>query len=74
MSAPKVKILVCYHKVSPIIANEVLQPILLGAESGDKHIQEALESACAKQGVTLIKDNDITQDNTIAGGGGILIV
>ena len=70
MSAPKVKILVCYHKVSPIIANEVLRPILLGAESGDKHIQEVLESACAKQGVTLIRDNDITQDNTIAGGGG----
>lgn len=51
--SPRVKILVCYHKISPIIANEVLQPILVGAAQADQTTLESLESACAKQGVEL---------------------
>ncbi|MCX2717307.1 hypothetical protein OQH61_06105 [Helicobacter sp. MIT 21-1697] len=65
--SPRVKILICYHKPSPIIANEVLQPILVGAKNAPKHTQESLESACAKQGVELLRDD------SIIGGGGALI-
>ncbi|WP_334087062.1 DUF4422 domain-containing protein, partial [Helicobacter typhlonius] len=61
--SPRVKILVCYHKISPIIANEVLQPILVGAVQADQTTLESLESACAKQGVELLRD-----DCVIGGG------
>ncbi len=59
MSSPQVKILVCYHRLSPIIANEVLQPILVGTQFATKEVQESLESACAKQGVSLARDDSI---------------
>lgn len=52
-----IKILVCYHKPSPIIANEVLRPILLGASNAKKAYKEELERACQKQGVELYYDN-----------------
>ncbi len=58
--SPRVKILVCYHKISPIIANEVLQPILVGAAQADQTTLESLESACAKQGVELFRDDYIS--------------
>ena len=58
--SPRVKILVCYHKVSPIIANEILQPILVGATQADQTIRESLEFACAKQGIKLARDDDIS--------------
>lgn len=59
MPSPQVKILVCYHRLSPIIANEVLQPILVGTQFATKEVQESLESACAKQGVSLARDDSI---------------
>ncbi|WP_343353812.1 hypothetical protein V3I05_01605 [Helicobacter mastomyrinus] len=58
--SPRVKILVCYHKISPIIANEVLQPILVGAAQADQTTRESLEFACAKQGVELFRDDYIS--------------
>ena len=36
MRSPLLKILVCYHRISPIIANEILQPILVGAKNATK--------------------------------------
>ena len=53
-----IKILVCYHKVSPIIANECLQPILLGAENAKPQIKNELERLCQKVGVPLLYDNN----------------
>ncbi len=48
-----IKILVCYHKVSPIIANEVLQPILLGAENAKEQVKDELENLCHRVNVKL---------------------
>ena len=62
--SPKVKILICYHKVSPIIANDFLAPILLGAESAPKDTQECLKSDCIKHNTDLLRD-----DSICAGGG-----
>ncbi|RDU60455.1 hypothetical protein [Helicobacter marmotae] len=67
MASPQVTILVCYHKISPIIANEVLQPILVGAACATKDTQQALESAALEQGIALARDD------YVAGGGGNLI-
>ncbi|RDU60453.1 DUF4422 domain-containing protein [Helicobacter marmotae] len=53
----KVTILVCYHKISPIIANEVLQPILVGAEYASVDVKNALESACKRANTSLYYDN-----------------
>ncbi|WP_295699020.1 DUF4422 domain-containing protein [uncultured Helicobacter sp.] len=52
-----IKILVCYHKVSPIIANEVLQPILLGAENAKEQVKDELENLCHRVNVKLYYDD-----------------
>lgn len=66
----KAKIFICYHKKAPIIANEILCPILLGAESATKETIEFLESACAKSGVKLMRDDFISDSSDIANRGG----
>lgn len=68
----KVKILVCYHKKSPIIANEILSPILVGASKTSKEVQEYLETECQKQGVALLRD-DFTLDSSVNDRGGGLL-
>ncbi|TLD80474.1 DUF4422 domain-containing protein [Helicobacter sp. MIT 05-5293] len=50
-------ILVCYHKPSPIIANKILKPILVGAKNASADTISALESLCEKKGTKLLKDN-----------------
>ncbi len=52
-----IKILVCYHKVSPIIGNDVLQPILLGAANASEYTIGGLKTLCDKAGVPLLYDN-----------------
>ena len=52
-----IKILVCYHKISPIISNEVLQPILLGAANAKPQIKDELERLCRSANVPLLYDN-----------------
>ncbi|TLD80475.1 DUF4422 domain-containing protein [Helicobacter sp. MIT 05-5293] len=52
-----IKILVCYHKPSPIIANEVLQPILLGAQGANAKVKDELENLCKRAKTTLWYDN-----------------
>lgn len=52
-----IKILVCYHKISPIIGNEVLQPILLGAANAKPQIKDELERLCRSANVPLLYDN-----------------
>lgn len=51
----KIKILVCYHKKAPIIASEILQPILLGQVS--KRLVKSLQRHCRKQNTTLLCDD-----------------
>ena len=57
MSNPYIQILVCYHKPSPIIANEILKPILVGAKNAKPEVVSELESLCAKKGVEILKDD-----------------
>ena len=49
---PRATILVCYHKFStPIIASEILRPIIVGAANmgeGARSLQEKLESKLPK--------------------------
>lgn len=57
-----IKILVAYHKITPIYARqsssgEVLAPILLGAANASETIVKGLESECAKNGVKLLRDD-----------------
>lgn len=66
----KAKIFICYHKKAPIIANEILCPILLGAESATKETIEFLESACVKSGVKLMRDDFMSDSSDIANRGG----
>ncbi|MCX2717305.1 DUF4422 domain-containing protein [Helicobacter sp. MIT 21-1697] len=53
-----IKILVCYHKISPIIGNDVLQPILLGAANASEYTIGGLQTLCDKAGVPLLYDNN----------------
>ncbi len=67
MRSPLLKILVCYHKISPIIANEILQPILVGAKNAPKTLHKDLQSMCRAQDIELLRD-----DCVIGGGGAII--
>lgn len=64
MRSPLLKILVCYHRISPIIANEILQPILVGAKNAPKTLHKDLQSMCRTQDIELLRD-----DCVIGGGG-----
>ncbi|TLD96176.1 DUF4422 domain-containing protein [Helicobacter jaachi] len=52
-----IKILVCYHKPQPIIANQILQPILLGAKQASSEVKQSLHSLCQKAGAKLLYDD-----------------
>ncbi len=53
----KCKILVCYHKPSIIVANECLQPILVGASNAKEENVSELENLCRQAGVSLWRDD-----------------
>ncbi|EGK7562690.1 DUF4422 domain-containing protein, partial [Campylobacter coli] len=57
-----IKILVCYHKPSFIMANEVLRPILVGSKQAKYSTIAKLEQMCSRQNSTLLKDN-VGDDN-----------
>ncbi|MCW1361155.1 hypothetical protein [Campylobacter sp. CCS1377] len=44
----KIKILVCYHKISPILLLPFLQPILVGAKRNDENTIKELSKAYKK--------------------------
>ncbi len=58
----KIKILVCYHKLSPIIANKIMQPILVGAKRSNGNTIKELTKACKRKNTTLLRD-DQESDN-----------
>lgn len=62
----KIKILVCYHRKSPIIASEILQPVLLG--KADKRLVESLQRHCRKQNAILLCDDASILPSGIGGG------
>lgn len=53
----KIDILVCYHKASPIFANEILKPILLNANSLNKQTFLKMQNLCKKANTSLLLDN-----------------
>lgn len=53
----KTKILVCYHDVAPIIASDVLCPILLNAANAKPSVKAALKSAAKAQNAVLLRDD-----------------
>lgn len=58
-----IKILVCYHKKSPVIANDILKPILLGNAS--QSTIKSLQNSCKKHNVDMLYDSMISTN----GGG-----
>lgn len=58
-----IKILVCYHKKSPIIANDILKPILLGNAS--QSTIKSLQNSCKKHNADMLYDSMISTN----GGG-----
>ncbi|TLD96178.1 hypothetical protein LS71_006775 [Helicobacter jaachi] len=54
-----IKIFVCYHKSAPLLTNEVLQPIVVGAQDMDKNTKAALLSRAEASHTPLIFDNDV---------------
>lgn len=64
----KIKILVCYHKKTPIIASEILQPILLGTQQADRRLMKSLIRHCRKQNAILLCDNASILPSEIGGG------
>ena len=59
-----INILVCYHKAFlPIIHNEILHPIFLGASNADKQTLQDFKSLLNKQNIAFWRD-DISIDST----------
>ncbi len=56
-SHPKVHILVCYHKPSPILSSAILYPMLVGASNASSETINELESMCAMRGTKLLRDD-----------------
>lgn len=54
----KIKILVCYHKISPILSLPFLQPILVGAKKSNKNTIKELSKACKRKNINLLKDDE----------------
>ena len=51
-----INILVCYHRLSPIIANEILTPILLGADSKQEE-KAKLKAICQNLNARILLDD-----------------